>query len=137
MRRSKCLLAKAVKATEPRRSVATNDLGHKLARDLAHAPLVIGAYRGGNRLPWLPGATIDAWVPCARGELVTGVPQPHVYFIQTIGDRTADSGSIHCPSCRAELAVKRSGVPIAPPLPISPQPVEVASSASQQAALPF
>ncbi|HSX22355.1 MAG TPA: hypothetical protein VLE97_06220 [Gaiellaceae bacterium] len=113
--------------------MATNELGHKLARDLAAAPVTLGAYRGGNRLPWLPGATIDAWVPCARGEVATGVPYPHVYFVQTIGDRSTESGSIHCPSCRAELAGRRS-MPAAPsPVP----PAAAAPSAVPQSALPF
>jgi hypothetical protein len=117
--------------------VATNDLGHKLARDLARAPMTLGAYRGGNRLPWLPGATIDAWVPCARGEAATGVPLPHVYFVQTIGGGSSDSGSIHCPDCRAELAARRaSGAATAPPSAVSKhQPV--AASVAPQSALPF
>ena len=111
----------------------TNDLGHRLARDYGKAETTLGAYRGGNRLPWIPGATIDAWVPCARGEIATGVPQPHVYFVQTLGARTAESGSIYCLACRSELAARRSGgmlyaSPAPPTAPIAPTP---------QAALPF
>jgi len=115
--------------------VATNDLGHQLARDLVGDVTTLGAYRRGNRLTWLPGATIDAWVPCARGEIATGVSQPHVYFIQTIGGRSADSGSIHCPACRADLAARRSGVvPVPTPIvPLSRAP----SSESSTLALPF
>lgn len=103
--------------------------------------MTLGAYRGGNRLPWLPGATIDTWVPCARGELATGVPQPHVYFIQTIGDRTADSGSIHCPTCRVELAARRAaGISVVTPMSTQsalPVPSSSAASTEAQAALPF
>lgn len=119
--------------------VATNDLGHKLARDLVGDVTTLGAYRRGNRLPWLPGATIDAWVPCARGEVATGVPQPHVYFIQTIGGRSVDSGSIHCPACRAELAARRSGAAIASPSPrgaSAPAP-ELPTPQTPQTGLPF
>lgn len=113
--------------------MATNDLGHKLAQDLVGAPMTLGAYRGGNRLPWLPGATIDVWVPCARGEIATGVPYPHVYFVQTIGERSADSGSIHCPACRADLAARR----VAGGAPIAASPKASAAPATAQSALPF
>lgn len=110
----------------------TNDLGHRLARDVGDV-LTLGAYRRGNRLPWLPGATIDTWVACPRGEGATGVPSPHVYFIQTIGGRTAADGSIHCPACRAELAELRARGTNAPLLPPASQPVVPTS----QPALPF
>jgi hypothetical protein len=113
--------------------MATNDLGHQIAKGVGDT-MTLGAYRRGNRISWQPGATIDMWIPCARGEVATGVPQPHVYFVQTIGERSADSGSIHCPACRAELAARRIGgavpaLPAATPAPQLPQ--------SPQAALPF
>lgn len=85
----------------------TNDLGHALARGVGDVT-TLGAYRRGNRLPWVPGALIDVWVPCARGEIVTGVAVPHVFFVQTRGERSVDSGSIHCPACRADLAARRT-----------------------------
>jgi hypothetical protein len=117
--------------------VATNELGHKLARDLAHATMTLSVYRGGNRLPWLPGATIDAWVPCARGEVATGVPYPHVYFVQTIGARSAESGSIHCPACRAELAARRGAVQVTTAPAVATAPPPAVSSDAAQPALPF
>lgn len=116
--------------------MATNDLGHRLARDLVGDETTLGAYRKGNRLPWLPGATIDTWVPCARGEIATGVPQPHVYFIQTIGGRTADDGSIYCSICRAEMAARRAGGLTAPPPPIA-RSVPSNASPSPVLTLPF
>ena len=85
----------------------TNELGHQLATSVGDT-MTLGAYRRGYRLPWIPGATIDVWVPCPRGEHVTGVPSPHVFFMQTIGERSTASGSIHCPECRAELEVHRA-----------------------------
>ena len=88
----------------------TNDLGHQIAARDGDVT-TLGAYRRGNRRSWLPGALIDSWVPCARGEGATGVPQPHVYFIQTIGERSAESGSIYCPACRAEVAALRAAWP--------------------------
>lgn len=91
----------------------TNELGHKLAKSVGDT-MTLGAYRFGNRLPWVPGALIDVWVPCVRGEGVTGVAAPHVYFRQTLGERSADSGSIHCPTCRADLAVRRTAGSVAP-----------------------
>jgi hypothetical protein len=123
--------------------VATNELGHHLARDLAGDVTTLGAYRRGNRLPWLPDATIDTWVPCARGEVATGVPQPHVYFIQTIGGRSAADGSIYCPECRIEVAARRASgaVPVplrvAPPRPSASVSAPPTTSDEQQAALPF
>jgi len=117
------------------RSVATNDLGHYLARDLAGDVTTLGAYRHGNRLPWLPDATIDTWVPCARGEVATGVPQPHVYFIQTIGGRTADDGSIYCPACRAEVAARRASGVASVAAPLRPSRASVV--APDQTPLPF
>ena len=118
--------------------MATNELGHLLARDLGNAETTLGAYRGGNRISWLPGATIDAWVPCARGEVATGVPWPHVYFVQTIGSRTAESGSIYCLSCRQEVAARRaSGATVPAPAPVAiPSPTK-APSVSPTLALPF
>jgi hypothetical protein len=113
--------------------VATNDLGHQLAKYVGDQE-TLGAYRRGNRVPWIPGATIDAWVPCARGEIATGVPPPHVYFVQTIGGRSAESGSIHCPACRDELAAAR-GARGAPPPPAAAPPALPTST--PQAALPF
>lgn len=108
----------------------TNDLGHRLAKSVGDTT-TLGVYRRGLRLPWVPGATIDVWVPCARGEVATGIPQPHVYFVQTIGERSADSGSIHCPACRAELAARRaSGSAVVPPRPPPTSP-------APQSALPF
>lgn len=108
----------------------TNDLGHQLARAVGDVE-TLGAYRRGNRLPWIPGAVIDVWVGCPRGEAETRVPTPHVYFKQTIGDRTADSGSIHCPACRAELAVRRAAGPVSKSPPASKPPPP------PQSALPF
>lgn len=116
--------------------MATNELGHKL-RTLIGDQMTLGAYRGGNRGVWLPGATIDIWVPCARGEIVTGVPFPHLYFIQTIGDGTADGGSIFCPQCRPEVAARRALGSAAPPLPpkkVAPVPAPVDPGQSD---LPF
>jgi hypothetical protein len=100
----------------------TNDLGHKLAKAVGDTT-TLGAYRRGNRLPWVPGALIDTWVPCPRGEIATGVPWPHCYFKQTRGESSAEAGSIHCPECRAELAAARA-TPVAsatPPRPMTPQ----------------
>jgi hypothetical protein len=88
----------------------TNDLGHRIAR-FAGDQETLGAYRRGNRLPWIPGALITTWVPCPRSEVVTGVLAPHVLFQQARGESSADSGSIHCPVCRAELAVIRATNP--------------------------
>lgn len=106
----------------------TNELGHRLARSIGDT-MTLGAYRWGNRIPRVPGALIDVWVPCARGEAATGVAPPHVYFRQTLGERSLESGSIHCPSCRAELAAKRGslslGVGIQPPSPILAQAPQV------------
>lgn len=112
--------------------MATNDLGHKLAKAVGDVT-TLGAYRRGNRLPWIPGATIDVWVPCPRGEGATGVPSPHVYFVQTIGGGGAENGSIHCPTCRAELVQLRSGT-AAPP---KPAPSHVVTPAAGQEQLPF
>ena len=91
--------------------MATNELGHRLAAPLSkengkYGGITLGAYRRGKYVSWVPGATIDVWMACARMETVTGVPWPHAYFIQTIGG--SDGGSIHCPSCRAELAALRA-----------------------------
>jgi len=85
----------------------TNKLGHQLARSVGDT-MTLGAYRRGNRLPRIPGTLIDVWVPCPRGEIATGVPAPHVFFMQTIGENSVASGSIHCPDCRAELAANRA-----------------------------
>jgi hypothetical protein len=91
----------------------------------------LGAYRHGNSVPWVPGALIDVWVPCARGEVVTGVPSPHVYFVQTRGGGSADSGSIHCPLCRSELGVVPRGSQAVQAVQAA-QPVQLT-----QSALPF
>lgn len=110
----------------------TNDLGHQIAcRD--GDVMTLGAYRRGNRRSWLPGALIDSWVPCARGEMATGVPQPHVYFVQTIGEKSAESGSIFCTACRIEVAALRASGGAPPPRPTAPAPVPSAP----QSALPF
>jgi hypothetical protein len=85
----------------------TNELGHKLARSVGDTT-TLGAYRRGYRLPRIPGSLIDVWVPCPRGEIATGVPSPHVFFLQTIGENSTASGSIHCPDCRAELSTNRA-----------------------------
>lgn len=114
----------------------TNALGHRLATSVGDE-LTLGAYRRGNRLPWLPGALIDAWVPCARGEVATGVPSPHVYFVQTIGDASRDSGSIHCPECRIELAARRATGVGGPSQPTSVTAVPRPAPPVSQAALPF
>jgi hypothetical protein len=111
----------------------TNDLGHQIAKRDGDE-MTLGAYRRGNRRSWLPGALIDTWVPCARGKVATGVPQPHVYFVQTIGDRSADSGSIHCPACRTELAARRASGAVPPPLP---RATASADPPPPQSALPF
>jgi hypothetical protein len=106
----------------------TNDLGHRIAR-FAGDQETLGAYRRGNRLPWIPGATIDVWNRCPRSEIVTGVPVPHVFFIQTLGGGTADDGSIHCPVCRAELAAIRVNA--------IPKPVSKPVTTEDQTKLPF
>ena len=116
--------------------MATNDLGHKL-RALVGDQMTLGAYRGGNRAVWLPGATIDTWVPCARGEIATGVSFPHVYFIQTIGDGTAEGGSIYCPQCRPEAAARRALGSSAPPLPPKKAASAPVPAAPGQSDLPF
>lgn len=85
----------------------TNELGHRLAKSVG-ATMTLGAYRRGYQLPWVPGATIDVWVPCPRGEIATGVPSPHVFFMQTIGEGSEAGGSIHCPECRIELKAQRA-----------------------------
>lgn len=72
----------------------TNESGHQIAKSVG-AQETLGAYRGGNRLSWIPGVVMDVWVPCPRGEVATGVPSPHVYFIQTRGSGKAEDGSIH------------------------------------------
>ena len=113
--------------------MATNDLGHKLARAVGDVT-TLGAYRRGNRLPWIPGATIDVWVPCPRGEGATGVSSPHVYFVQTRGGTGAENGSIYCPACRTEVAELRATGTVAPP-PQKAAPSHAAAPA--QAPLPF
>lgn len=111
----------------------TNALGHGLAQTLG-LQATQGAYYRRGAQSWIPGAVMDVWSACARGEGATGVPAPHVYFTQTLGDGSAESGSLHCPTCRAELAVGRaSGGGAAPPPRPAPPPVAPAS----QAALPF
>jgi hypothetical protein len=122
----------------------TNDLGHKLARSVGET-MTLGAYRRGNQIPmsigrsttypWVPGALIDVWVPCARGEAETGVPAPHVYFVQTIGEKSADSGSIHCPECRVDLAARRVSGSVGSPRSMAPAPLP--SPPTSQAVLPF
>ena len=97
----------------------TNELGHRLAA-MAGDQLTLGAYRLGNRLPWAPGALIDIWAACPRGEVATGVPAPHVVFFRTRGDHAEDRGSMFCPACRVELAALRAAggsVKPAPPPP--------------------
>ncbi len=118
--------------------MATNELGHQLARSVGDET-TLGAYRRGRRLPWVTGATIDAWVSCARGEIATGVPQPHVYFVQTIGGAGAESGSIYCPSCRSDLAARRTGTAgPSPSLPPPPRAAVLPSPPSlDQGDLPF
>lgn len=105
----------------------TNELGHQLAaaRRTAESPddkyrgTTLGGYRRSKWMPWIPGAVIDVWRPCARQEQTTGVPFPHAYFLTTIGAGGRDSGSIHCPPCRAYLASRRasrSDAATAPPV---------------------
>ena len=106
----------------------TNDLGRHLA-SMWGGEFTLGASRRGNRVTWVPGATIDVWVPCARGEVSTGVTGPHVYFVQTIGGGTVEDGSIHCPTCRADLAARRTRGTAAPPLQAPPS--------APQSELPF
>jgi len=69
----------------------------------------LGAYRRGKHMPWIPGATIDVWFPCARGWIPgpDGKMIPHCYFITTLGGTDEGDRSIVCPSCRAELASAR------------------------------
>lgn len=110
----------------------TNDLGHLVAKSVG-VKTTLGAYRH-NRIPWVPGVTIDVWSPCARGEFATGVAQPHVYFMQTIGERTAASGSMFCPECRAELDARRASGVSAPVFVPAPRPV---APSEAQSALPF
>lgn len=119
----------------------TNELGHRLARDYGGGTETLGAYRY-SRVPWIPGATIDVWVPCVRADHVTGVPYPHVYFIQTVGGRTAEDGSIYCPTCRVEVAaIRASGVAVPPPpmktpaAPAAPKPPKPPKA--PQSDLPF
>lgn len=114
----------------------TNALGHQMAalhalEDGKWGGITLGAYRAGRRVSWRPGAVIDVWTKCARGEIATGVPWPHCYFIQTIGG--SDGGSIHCPACRAELAAKRAQGTIAAP----PPPMKMTVASAAQGALPF
>jgi len=119
--------------------VATNALGHRLARSVGDE-VTLGAYRRAHWMPWVPGATIDAWVPCARGEIATGVPQPHVYFVQTIGGGGAESLSIYCPDCRVDVASRRaSGAAVALSSRHARPPVPRASTPSMPAqdVLPF
>lgn len=119
------------------REALTNELGHRLAasrledRGDKYSGITLGAYRRGKMMPWVPGALIDVWTVCARGENATGVPWPHAYFIQTIGGE--DAGTIHCPACRAELATARQAGPTKSPLPaIVPK-----STPPTQSDLPF
>lgn len=86
----------------------TNALGHELAKPWAedrgkYGGVTLGAYRRGKGINkcWVPGAKIQVWTACARQETITGMPWPHAFFIQTIGGE--DGGSIHCPTCRAEI----------------------------------
>jgi hypothetical protein len=120
--------------------MATNEIGHRLGSAYG-GEMTLGAYRRGNFTPWIPGALIDVWVPCARGDHVTGVPQPHVYFIQTRGDGSRESGSIHCPSCREDLAQRHAaGVPAAVPPPRAappPRAPKVPKPAKPLPELPF
>jgi hypothetical protein len=111
----------------------TNDLGHCCAQH--HGPTTLGAYRHGGCMPWVPGATIDVWVACARQ--VIDVAWPHAYFIQTIGGRTADDGSIYCPTCRAEVAAARAAgiVTVKPPAIAASKPA--VSKPKPQSDLPF
>lgn len=110
----------------------TNDLGHGLAQTLG-LQATQGAYHRRGAQSWIPGAVMDVWSACARGEGATGVPAPHVYFMQTLGDGSAESGSIHCPTCRAELIVGRASGIAAPSVPrVAPPAAPV-----PQAALPF
>jgi hypothetical protein len=117
----------------------TNDLGHRLAQ-AAGDQMTLGAYRRGNRQSWLPGALIDTWVPCARGDAATGVAWPHVYFIQTIGERSREAGSIFCPECRVEMTARRAAGTSAPTIsaPLgAKQPAVPVGPAAPQSALPF
>jgi hypothetical protein len=114
----------------------TNDLGHRLAAAAADQE-TLGAYRRGNRMPWVPGATIDVWVPCPRSEAATGVDAPHVYFVQTIGGRTAADGSIHCQTCRDELAARRSAGAVPGTAPVPSSGAACASPPLPQSSLPF
>ena len=123
--------------------MTTNALGHQFAamhalEDGKWGGITLGAYRAGRRVSWIPGATIDVWMKCARGENATGVPWPHCYFIQTIGG--PDGGSIHCPTCRAELAAARAArgtVAVITKPPHASQPKQPPQPQESQSALPF
>lgn len=126
----------------------TNELGRRIAEwrmalfDDA-SPLkgiTLGAYRAGKHMPWVPGAEIDAWAPCARPPSSPDVPWPHCYFVQTQGGSTENDRSIYCPTCRVEVAALRAaGVKVS--APARPAPVAVAPSppvaATAQSDLPF
>ena len=114
----------------------TNEAGHTLARAVGDVT-TLGAYRRGNRISWIPGALIDVWVPCARGEAQTGVPSPHVYFVQTLGERSSDSGSIHCPACRAELRELRASGKLVASGPVDRRSTPAPAMPAPQSALPF
>jgi hypothetical protein len=66
----------------------------------------LGAYRASKHMPWVPGAQIAVWVPCARGPVAlgTGVEWPHCYFIQTQGGNDEGDHSMFCPACRTDRA---------------------------------
>lgn len=82
----------------------SNLLGEMIS---ARLPKTLGAVRRVKDVSWLPGAEIDVWSPCASMPDVTGVPWPHIFFVQTIG--SASGARIHCPHCEEERREK--GVP--------------------------
>lgn len=73
----------------------SNLLGEKLAAGL---PKTLGAVRRVKDVTWIPGAKVDVWTPCASVAGVTGVPWPHVLFVQTMGEST----SLFCEACVLE-----------------------------------
>lgn len=133
------------------RWAVTNELGARIAEwrmalfddDAPLKGTTLGAYRVSKHMPWVPGAQIDVWAPCARAASAPDVPWPHAYFIQTQGGAEENDRSIYCPSCRVERAALRATRPAAVSSMVSgaaasktAEPATPSSSASQSA-LPF
>jgi hypothetical protein len=63
-----------------------------------------------------------------------------VYFIQTIGERSREAGSIFCPECRVEMTARRAAGTSAPTISAPPgakQPAVPVGPVAPQSALPF